>query len=1411
MRMNPKMRKRLLIVATIAVLAVGSVGGLWVHRKYATRQEYAGYRAQGLQLAQSADPAAPEAQEALELLSKYIRRTPGDVEVLKAYAKLRQQVELPRSQHLLESMKILQHLLRVDPSQTEARRELLRLYARTGFNTEALELSGQVLLDTPDDAEAAGFKAQALQRLRREPDALEAARRWAELAPHELDAHILTLWLMSQVERNPAAMVAYARNLVATYPDDAKFETLLGFAHMQIGQPAEAEKVLRQAAARAPTDPSVVLELVDKLDRVGLLNESLVLLRQAASPSVGDETEADVRAREDVRQLLLRRLWQAGQHGEVVQLIEQRTATMSHLRLEQQAMKAVSLSALGRADDARAVISDLAAEEGDSAAAWALVPEYMLGIKRDQAASQAVRDACLRVVEVQRGSPYLRQCLAEAYLQLGEQDLAISLYRDLVAENPSWTGSLMRLSDLLVQRGRTGEALEMAYLSLSRAPSNPVVAGGMARVWEIAINQQLRNDTEPLFELAKQVQGIWPGEEQSLPVYIRLMLQRGEAQGRLAEARGEAQQALKAALASDPRPSQAALLAWAQLSRAHDLGLDQQCLRMSEEHYGLSVGVAFSRAAALHAAGKTDEGKSLLAAARSNAKPTPEADVSWRLAEVRYLDLTRAPGRHAAWQALADELSQNLVVQQAAVETDAARGDPAFALRVIDRIRSLAGEQSTSWRLAKARLLLAEGPDANSGEAAILLNEALRFSPESVEARLLLAQSLDREGHTPKAIEHLTAAARLDPASQTVTLFLVHLLQKSGDFAQARLHLDRLGQGERLDPEQRRRAAAVLAQQGDTAEAAELLASAHGRTREEELMLAQLYLGLGRLSEAQQVIEPLMQSPDLGAVALAADLYGRMGKPQEAASALQQLETLPVDAGTRALIRAGFEERYGEPETAIQLLRQGTAAAPQNAAAWRALASVLLQQGQVAEALATLQEGVQRAPDDPALRAAYERRGLIETAAAKGLGSLAMVLLQTPGDSALAEATDALSRIDLERTSATLVQLRQLATRHAGSLPVQLAVAQTYLALQRPADAAEVAERAAQAFPRAAEPAKQATLALARDGKWEQALHAARIWRERAGSAGAEANLVMADCHEALGQDDEALQRLEVLVSGTDGAAASPDLVARYAALLYRSGGKAQAEALVAGRLAGDARWIEAWLRAVITKLPPQEAAQQVDKYRDQLTDTEGSLFLAQADDALATRLDEPQRAVAANQQYEAMEKQLLAGQGAGAQALILLASRHEHLQAPERAAKLYRLAIERGDPTGIASNNLAMILLQSGDVAGALHLAEAAAQQHARIPAYSDTLATVQQKRGDLAAAIAAQKRAVAAAPGEVKWRIALADLLLQAGQRDDAGRALDDLQAVAGSASLDDVLRARVLKLRSKLAGGEGLTPGS
>jgi tetratricopeptide (TPR) repeat protein len=123
---------------------------------------------------------------------------------------------------------------------------------------------------------------------------------------------------------------------------------------------------------------------------------------------------------------------------------------------------------------------------------------------------------------------------------------------------------------------------------------------------------------------------------------------------------------------------------------------------------------------------------------------------------------------------------------------------------------------------------------------------------------------------------------------------------------------------------------------------------------------------------------------------------------------------------------------------------------------------------------------------------------------------------------------------------------------------------------------------------------------------------------------------------------------------------------------------------------------------------------------------------------------------------------------------------------------KAYRVALDRDAGRLFAANNLAMILARSGRADEALPLARRLVAQRDDVAEFCDTLAFVQEARGDYAGAEKALERCLQIEPGHAPWAIRIVRLMLRQGHRDRAVQAFETFRrrypAATATADLRD-----------------------
>ena len=139
-----------------------------------------------------------------------------------------------------------------------------------------------------------------------------------------------------------------------------------------------------------------------------------------------------------------------------------------------------------------------------------------------------------------------------------------------------------------------------------------------------------------------------------------------------------------------------------------------------------------------------------------------------------------------------------------------------------------------------------------------------------------------------------------------------------------------------------------------------------------------------------------------------------------------------------------------------------------------------------------------------------------------------------------------------------------------------------------------------------------------------------------------------------------------------------------------------------------------------------------------------------------------------------------------------------------QASEQLYRRAIAAGDSSGIAGNNLAVLLSRHGKPDEAVAMASQVIRQFPNIANFRDTLADIQRTQGKFDAAAANEQKAISLQPAEAKWRITYAELLLASGDSSAAGKAFSDWVDLRQTLPADSPLAVRVAHLQSQLKPG-------
>lgn len=761
--------------------------------------------------------------------------------------------ELAREQGLAETYR---KMLAEDPYQEYALRRLLEVSYSVGGLQGLLKLYGDEVKAEPKRASGWAVLGHLAMAADADEDALNAYQTAAGLAPKAPEPWLAIAKLHLRARDAKATVEAFDRAVALAQGKARRQEVLREAmqAALELKALDQADAYVAALVATEPNNAYLRMDYAAALTQAGQPERALAAWLQSAQA-----------AGHDLKLLVI--IWR-----HVAELQEQ----------------------LGALDGAEATWRGALAKIPAGHWAREAYLEGLVGLYRRKDALRALvaelepegrRDAGVRVV------------VARLLEEVGEDGLALDLFRKVVDARPSDLGSRERIIAILERIGTADEVVE-AWRALVRA------SGGEPR-YELRLVEILfqRGRTKEAFAALAAMGRRYardPGVHQSV---IDLTMRYGDA-----TARKGIEREYRALIALEPREQGHVVslgeFYWTAGDRAQALSTWRRLLEMGKDE---------------------GEGHLLLAEVYADHALGQEAGAQFEAAvRASPLDI-RAAKTYAAWldkrERQVDALAQWLRVQElAAGGSDGAGRRPADldeARRHVIGLWEQAGRLASETQRLEARFAQVP-PDLEAGrilghaylrqrrldDAARVLERIVRAVPDDAEALAGLEEVYTRQSRLPEAIEALEALARQDPRNAHEFFHRAADLALSlGDDARALELARRAVAGNPADP------------------------SAHARVGE-------LYQRMGRLSEAAEALrQSLILDPRGDAIRLRlAGLYSDLGQPLREEQVLVDVVRASNDpaeslrAGRRLLRVAGRNGRLAEVEVALRPLLQGQGA-----------------------------------------------------------------------------------------------------------------------------------------------------------------------------------------------------------------------------------------------------------------------------------------------------------------------------------------------------------------------------------------------------------------------------------------------------------------------------------------------------
>jgi len=1395
------------------------MGGVWGYHVYSRHTRAATLRIRGLQAAAGGDYAS-----AVRLLEEYLYRyKPGDVTALRALAHVRPMLKTTDGRELAETVAILNQLLQIDPSLREERLELLGLYVKLNQRQEAMETADAVLQNDAGNVRALDIKSQLLVESERFREGLVVADKWVELDPRSFEAHFRQVVARQKLGYGIGDALGNVAQWQQCYTEDAaQCDLLRAMTYRLYDDRANSLLCLRRAAKRPVLDDHFCQMLVAQFIAVGDKGEDVAVLQSLVAGGAGPTVGA----------MLLSRLWETGQSKQIVELGEKMESSggTQHLGVGAEAM--VAMAYRNERDEVKAQEwkARVGERAGPAALAWTAILEQVPSkqMARELVVSgwREISEKCAAALAREPRDVYLRFFLGEALAAQGESDLALEQWQLVSETQHTWGLPAARMAGVLLDKGRLVAARQAATVAMERGAG----AAGMRVVIRIAaaLEEHQAVPREEMSRFLDRLDKAIPGDADIAMLRVVFQAQAG--------GRDETVAGIQRLLHLPQQASEPLLLRLASVSEGHQLGQEEEILATLRRLYGITPELAMHEAMVQAKSGKAVEGLRLFdgdwqACVAAASRPTTGFAASqpagmplaWQLARAGYLEAAGLPGARDAYLALCEQWPQDLAVQQAGMRSSALRDDRLARERMVSRIETILGGQSLAACMARARMLVeTRRSEADDAAAIELLKRITVVHPAVAEAHRLWGLVCQRAGNLDEAIAQGRLVLQSDPESGSALLQLATLHYSRGEEDAARQLLDRFAAGATLRSASEVKSAAGLYEElGDGDKYRDLLGVLAERIVDDPLLQAEYFWRKGETEKAGALFADLLKKPRVEVIDLAAKFYLSQDNSDAVRDAFGILDSMNLPAGRAQLIRGDCYGAAGRQEDAVREYSLAKEAAPQDAATWKALAQYQFAIGRGGDAKATL-GAVPAATMDAVLR---DLQGAAEVVAVVSrVPELRRVVREYVYDPVNHPAAlgiiQAAAKAAAGDGQAAVEQSLLLARQYPRLDSVQLWVLRVCLRNGRIREATALMDAALMAIPGSDAIAVTATQFYASREQWADALVAADHWRQmlnlrRNSSAQVQAAMVLADAAAAralvgIEQPGLALQRLKPFIQAAfQKPEENIEFLMTYADALVGARLDLRASQLLLPLAMRGGNFRNVCIEFAGTRLPPDEARQWLEGIGNsmQSPSADDLARLGDAWAALGARMDSGGSSLEqAAKLFDRIVEQPVAPVAALERAAIYAVTR----QQPDKAIALYRRILAIDGKRGVALNNLAMLLADANQKRDeALRLAMSACEAEPRQPEFLDTVAMIKSRNGDVDGAIEVMRQAVAMAPEDARWRLALAEFLLAKGMREEAVNNVTAIETTCVDVSrLGSQPTERLLALRRKLGIGAEAT---
>ena len=892
-------------------------------------------------------------EEAVKELGMYLVLRQDDVQILFKYADAQMHIRPCKSNNIQQAIAAYRAVLRVEDTHQEASEQLTEIYLMIGMPVDA-ELIARRQLEQVQDPNLSRMLAIALAQQRKFN---EAANELKTICAEQPDQILAYETLGQIIEQHPEEFSEQASDCfdeaVKNNPSSALAYLIRASFHQRNKAKSQALDDIKIAEQQDLSDTSVRLRLARELINLNMLDEAEQHLAAIHKILPTNQDLWQIWAQLALRSQSKEKMQNTAENG----LKELSSQSWDFMPLATELF--IRSGQLDRASDC---IAQLRQKEIPTA-----IISFLEGLMAAEKGNlnEAVK-YWQQSVESGNKTPQIRLTLASALISLGNRQSALRQIHTLLTERPDSSNGHLILAKMSAQTENWLEAEKHA-----------------ARAMELE-----------------------PGNSEPALLYLRTRIQRaGESsiieRNRIME---EIEKQLSKLNETNPGNLEVGFLQFQlKLQQANFIEAQQIISRLKQEHPSEIAEILLAETELLTVQDKTSEAISKLNQAIKENPDAPKQVKSLAILLYRQDDRTRCEEVvknaieridkpevqrelglllvqfYNRWSQtekaydllinLSQKLPNDILIKRQLLTYEQVINNPEKARQIVDRIKSLEGENGWQWRYEQAKLLYLDDDFKNYYPKIIsLTQENILANPDDQSSRMLLARAYDKAGELQLAIATYRDALSRSPDNLRIMTPTIAALYKAKEYEQAEELLNRASRVKIQNPQLQKLQLHSFIRRGELDSASDILQdllNSDPNNQNASLSLALLKMQQKKYEESEDILAQLKtQNPEsLAVIATQIQLYLRQNKPEEALEICREMIN-NFNNASAYILSARTYATIGQLDEALQELERAISIEPDNVEVWVARSDFYRSVGHTEKAAADIQHALSMASDN---------------------------------------------------------------------------------------------------------------------------------------------------------------------------------------------------------------------------------------------------------------------------------------------------------------------------------------------------------------------------------------------------------------------------------------------------------------